>query len=91
MTTSGPSRTMFVGAQLPPTTNGDFYEVWLLRAASGQMLSVGVLPPDGKARYALPADLLAAYDSIDVSLERDDGVLAHSSDSVLRAKYAPAT
>lgn len=87
MTTSGADRTMTVDTRLSPASNGSFYEVWLLDQATGRMLSVGVLPDDGKARFSLPADLLAAYDSVDVSLEPDDGVPAHSADSVLRAKY----
>jgi len=87
MTTSGADRTMTVDTRLAVPLPGSFYEVWLLNQATGQMLSVGVLPDDGKARFSVPADLLAAYDSVDVSLEPDDGVPAHSADSVLRAKY----
>ena len=87
MTTSGADRNMTVDTRLAPPTHGSFYEVWLLNQATGQMLSVGVLPDGGQARFSLPADLLAAYDSVDVSLEPDDGVPAHSADSVLRAKY----
>jgi len=88
MTTSGSDRTMTVDTRLAAPAPGSFYEVWLLNQTTGQMLAVGVLPDDGKARFSVPGDLLAAYDSVDVSLEPDDGVAAHSADSVLRAKYA---
>ena len=89
MTTSGLDRTMTVDAQLMPPSQGSFYEVWLLNQVSGRMVSVGVLPDDGKAKFSLPAELLTAYDTVDVSLEPDDGVPAHSGDSVLRANYGP--
>jgi hypothetical protein len=89
MTTGGSERTMTVDATVAPPSGGAFYEVWLLETATGRMVSVGVLPSDGKGRYTLPAQLVAAYDSVDVSLEPDDGVPAHSSDSVLRASYGP--
>ena len=72
-----------------PPSQGSFYEVWLLNQVSGRMVSVGVLPDDGKAKFSLPAELLTAYDTVDVSLEPDDGVPAHSGDSVLRANYGP--
>ena len=87
MTTAGPERTMTVDARLQAAADGSFYEVWLLDEASGRMLSVGVLPAEGKASFSLPADLVARYDAVDVSVEPDDGVAAHSADSVLRARY----
>jgi len=75
-------------SQLPPAPDGKFYEVWLLQPDTGQMLAVGVLPDGGAATFALPADLVANYQAVDVSLQPDNGLVVHSGDSVLRATYA---
>ena len=52
------------------------------------MLPVGVLPPDGRGTFRLPGEILAGYDSVDISLQPNDGGTQHSDDSVLRADYA---
>jgi hypothetical protein len=52
------------------------------------MLAVGVLPPDGRGRFRLPSTILAGYDAVDISLQADNGNPKHSSDSILRARYA---
>lgn len=75
-------------SQLPPAPDGEFYEVWLLQPETGQMLAVGVLPDGGAASFALPADLVANYQAVDVSLQPDNGLVVHSGNSVLRATYA---
>jgi hypothetical protein len=49
---------------------------------------VGVLAPDGQGRFTLPATVIGRYQAIDVSLEADDGNPAHSSQSLLRGRYA---
>ena len=50
------------------------------------MISLGVLPPDGRGRYPVPAAAaaLAGYTIVDISLEPYDGDAAHSRNSVLR-------
>jgi Anti-sigma-K factor rskA len=63
-----------------------FYEVWLLDAATGRMVSLGVLSGSTGA-YALPPGLeLGDYPLVDVSLEPYDGDPAHSGDSHLRGE-----
>ena len=82
-------QTMTVSTtQLPPAAAGEFYEVWLLQPDTGQMLAVGVLPNSGDASFALPTDIVANYQAVDVSLQPDNGVIAHSGNSILRATYA---
>ena len=55
---------------------------------AGTVFSVGVLPRDGEARFALPASVVGRYQAIDVSLEADDGDPTHSKHSLLRGRYA---
>ncbi len=71
--------------QLSPNA---FYEVWLFDPDTGKMLAVGVLSPDGKSTYSLPQSLLAQYQVVDISLQRNDGNPQHSEHSVLRARYS---
>ena len=52
------------------------------------MLPVGVLPPDGRGTFRLSSEILDGYDSVDISLQPNDGDTEHSADSVLRADYA---
>ena len=89
MTDGSGEQTMTVStSQLPPAGEGEFYEVWLLQPETGQMLAVGVLPDSGKTSFDLPAELVANYQAVDVSLQPDNGVIAHSGNSILRATYA---
>ena len=67
---------------------GQYYEVWLLDPDAGTVFPVGVLPPDGEARFTLPASVVGRYQVIDVSLEADDGDPTHSKRSLLRGRYA---
>jgi hypothetical protein len=46
---------------------------------------VGVLPPEGEARFTLPTSVVGRYQAIDVSLEADDGDPAHSSTASFEA------
>ena len=88
MRASGSAQAMEVDTSLGEAPVHWYYEVWLLDSDTGKMLPVGVLPPDGHATYRLPGNLLESYDSVDISLQPDDGSTQHSSDSILRADYA---
>ncbi len=88
MTDAGVTQAMEVDTSLGAAPPDAYYEVWLLDRDTGKMLPVGVLPPDGRGTYRLPGSLLEQYDTVDISLQPDDGSTAHSSDSVLRADYA---
>ncbi len=88
MREAGDAQAMEVDTSLGAAPSDAYYEVWLLDRASGKMLPVGVLPPEGRGTYRLPASILEQYDTVDISLQPDDGTTAHSSDSVLRADYA---
>lgn len=70
---------------LPPSAQGEHYELWLL--GDGQPLSLGsfTVGPDGHADdvITIPVDP-GGYSSFDVSVEPDDGDPAHSGESVLR-------
>jgi Anti-sigma-K factor rskA/Putative zinc-finger len=82
-------RQMTVTADdLPALRPGQYYEVWLLDPEAGAVFPVGVLPPDGEARFTLPASVVGRYRVIDVSLESDDGDPTHSKRSLLRGRYA---
>jgi len=71
---------------LAPSSDGDFYELWLI-GADGELVSLGSfkVPESGDAelRVNVPVDP-ARFAFVDVSLEPDDGDPGHSSDSVLR-------
>jgi hypothetical protein len=89
MSGAGGDREMTVTADgLPALGAGQYYEVWLLDPGGGRMFPVGVLAPDGKGRFTLPASVIGRYQAIDVSLEPDDGDPAHSRRSLLRGRYA---
>lgn len=80
---------MSLTAEGLPTPQGrDYYEVWLFDQPSGRMLAVGVLPPDGKGSYSLPASADRGYSAVEISLEPDDGNPQHSKLSVLRGPLA---
>jgi Anti-sigma-K factor rskA/Putative zinc-finger len=89
MAGDGGDRRMTVTADdLPALRPGQYYEVWLLDPDAGTVFPVGVLPPDGEARFTLPASVVGRYQAIDVSLESDDGDPTHSKRSLLRGRYA---
>lgn len=63
-----------------------FREVWLLDAASGELVSLGVLNGT-EATLSVPDGLeLADYPVVDVSREPLNGDPAHSGDSIARGK-----
>jgi hypothetical protein len=84
----GDRRMTVTTDDLPALRPGQYYEVWLLDPNAGTVFPVGVLPPDGEARFTLPASVVGRYQAIDVSLEADDGDPAHSKHSLLRGRYA---
>ena len=88
MRDAGAAQAMDVTTSLGVAPTHGYYEVWLLDRTSGKMLPVGVLPPDGRGTYRLSGDVLARYDTVDISLQPDNGRTQHSDDSVLRADYA---
>ncbi|HZB57627.1 MAG TPA: anti-sigma factor [Actinomycetota bacterium] len=89
MVGDGGDRQMTVTADdLPALRPGQYYEVWLLDPDAGTVFPVGVLPPDGEARFTIPASVVGRYQAIDVSLEADDNDPAHSKRSLLRGRYA---
>jgi anti-sigma-K factor RskA len=84
----GDRRMTVTTDDLPALRPGQYYEVWLLDPKGGTVFPVGVLPPDGEARFTLPASVVGRYQAIDVSLEADDGDPTHSKHSLLRGSYA---
>jgi hypothetical protein len=88
MRSTADGQKMKVATDLDAVPADHFYEVWLLDRASGQMLAVGVLPPDGQGEFVLSDQILGRYDTVDISLQPDNGDPTHSQDSVLRASFA---
>ena len=82
LSASGGMRLTVNGLPTPP--GSDFYEVWLYDPPTGRMLSVGVLPNNGKGSYSLPSSLKNTYSAVEISLEPNDGNPEHSKVSVLR-------
>jgi hypothetical protein len=82
LSASGGMRLAVNGLPTPP--GSDFYEVWLYDPPTGRMLSVGVLPANGKGSYSLPSSLKNTYSAVEISLEPNDGNPEHSKVSVLR-------
>ena len=67
----------------------DYREVWLLNADGRRMYALGVLPSSGDASYWLPVpmdDRLDGYQTVDISLEPEDGDTAHSQHSLVRGR-----
>ena len=87
MTTSGADRNMIVDTRLASPHPWFILRGVAVESGDGTDVVGGRAARRRPGPSSLPADLLAAYDSVDVSLEPDDGVPAHSADSVLRAKY----
>ena len=77
---------------LPPSRNGEFYELWLVNTPD-DLVALGSfkVPESGQIDVTVPVpgdpDRFAA---IDVSVEPGDGNPAHSKRSVLRAPLAPS-
>lgn len=74
---------------LPATTSGSVYEVWLLTPDGSRLQSLGLT--DGRGRFLIPAGVDPdQYDVVDVSREPTDGNPAHSGDSLVRGRLRPA-
>ena len=64
-----------------------FEELRLFNTDGRRMISLGVVPPDGRASFPLPQSSggsLDGYSVVDISWEPLDGNAAHSSNSLLR-------
>jgi anti-sigma-K factor RskA len=78
-----------VHAALGSSPSGDYHEVWLINGDGRRMYALGVLPSSGDASYWLPAPLgsrLDGYETVDISLEPEDGDAAHSQHSLVRGR-----
>jgi anti-sigma-K factor RskA len=72
---------------LPPSRDGDFYELWLLNGPD-DLVSLGsfTVPASGEVDVTVPVPGgTRGFAALDVSVEPPDGDPAHSSRSVLRA------
>jgi hypothetical protein len=69
---------------LPKITGNEYYEVWLFNPRTNKMLPIGMLKPDGVAHFTFSKSLMDEFSAIDVSLQVNNGVAAHSDISVLR-------
>ncbi|WP_375424120.1 anti-sigma factor domain-containing protein [uncultured Friedmanniella sp.] len=69
-----------------PATPNAFEELWLLNTDGRKMISLGVVPPDGRATYPVPTakGALDGYIVVDISIEPFDGNSDHSHNSLLR-------
>ena len=69
-----------------PATGDAFEELWLINTDGQRMISLGVVPADGRGTYPVPIREpgLAGYTIVDISLEPFDGNAAHSRNSLLR-------
>lgn len=78
-----------VHAALGSSPAGGYHEVWLLNRDGQRMFALGVLPSSGDASYWLPPpldDRLDGYETVDISLEPEDGDAAHSQHSLVRGQ-----
>lgn len=87
----GQGRRVLVSTEGLPPVQGAAYEVWLLDAATGGVVSLGALA-DGhspQGGYVLPDGVdLARFSEVDVSTEPLDGQAGHSGVSELRGALA---
>jgi len=61
--------------------------VWMLAPDASSMISVGVLGSGEQNVFPLPADMeLARFPVVDISVEKYDGDVSHSADSVVRGQ-----
>lgn len=66
-----------------------YHEVWLINSDGARMYALGILPSSGDASYWLPTpgdDRLDGYQTVDISLEPEDGDAAHSQHSLVRGQ-----
>ncbi|MBG6213309.1 hypothetical protein RCH23_000912 [Cryobacterium sp. CAN_C3] len=69
-----------------PSVDAPLREVWLLSTDATRLVSLGFLTGT-TGRFVIPAEIdLAEYPLVDVSAEPNDGMPAHSADSVVRGE-----
>lgn len=86
-TLTGDDHLVVDASALPKPSTGRRYEVWLTNSARTAMQPIGWIAENGKANVSLPASLVAAYDHVEVSVQRIDAAYSYSGDSVLRGGY----
>jgi len=67
---------------------GEFYEVWLLEIRGGELqdlVALGTIDASGHYKISQSVDL-SRFNTVDVSVEPDDGDPAHSGKSVVRGE-----
>jgi anti-sigma-K factor RskA len=69
---------------LPAAPPNHYYEVWLLDPTTNKMLPLGLLSPKGSGTFSIAKSLMIQFPAVDVSLQANNGVAAHSNVSVLR-------
>ncbi|GAA2176597.1 hypothetical protein GCM10009846_31030 [Agrococcus versicolor] len=81
-------RVLVIDADVLPTAEGGYLDVWLIDPDVVGMVNLGIL--DGTSgEYVLPDDLdLDEFPIVDVSIEQLDGDPTHSGDSVWRGTLA---
>lgn len=66
-----------------------YYEVWMLAPDAESMVSIGVLGQGRVNEFPLPATMdMQQYPVVDISLEKYDGDVTHSSDSLVRGELS---
>ncbi|MBY5164429.1 anti-sigma factor [Salsipaludibacter albus] len=89
VTDGGQTRIEVDLASLPAAPDDSFYELWLLDADAGRLVSLG--PVEDQGSFVVPAAVeVGDWPLLDVSVEPVDGDPTHSSDSVLRGEIVAA-
>ncbi|MFT5203733.1 MAG: hypothetical protein ACI9C1_003135 [Candidatus Aldehydirespiratoraceae bacterium] len=85
----------FEGADLPPVADGNDLELWLIGVTDGEIEIIQTLGVVGDVTnpgsFVVPEDFdRSAYDAVavDISIEPQDGVEAHSGVSIVRGNLA---
>ncbi|MEV7243016.1 anti-sigma factor [Streptomyces sp. NPDC093248] len=85
---TGAHRSLTIQVKGLPTTSG-YFEVWLMDRSHTNLVSMGVLDPDGKATLPVPENIdLREYSVVDVSVQPYNGKPDHSGKSIVRGRYA---
>jgi len=82
--TSGGLDMVVATSGLPKISANQYYEVWLLNPKTNKMLPVGMLKPNGVGDFTFSKQLMDDFSAVDISLQANDGVAAHSAISMLR-------
>lgn len=66
-----------------------YYEVWMLSPTADAMVSIGVLGSGAVNEFPLPSGMdMQAFPVVDISVEKFDGDVTHSGDSLARGTLA---